>query len=473
MKNVYFVIFLFFAFSAHGVVASDRDLSINPELLQYPALDYKPPKTERAVLENGIVLHIFSDHEIPLIRMSAIFSAGSIYDPPGKEGLAELSGAVMRTGGTRSISGEALDDELDFRSAVISVSTSMEFCSAAVSMHRKDAERITALFADLIRHPGFSEKRLSVQKSLECEKLLRILDEPQKLANREFRRLLYYKNPRGNLATIASISKISRQDLIDFHEKNFHPGNLMLSITGDITKEEAISMAERYFGTWPISVKNPEPPVPEAQSSGSLNLLRKTFPQSTVLIGYIVPGRDSRDFYTLTLLDFILGSGGFRSKLMQEIRNERGLAYSAGGFYAAKRGYGVLEAYAMTKCSSTSEVLGLARKIIEDLRKYPLTDRELTWAKRALVNKFIFSLERSDQIAMQHLMVELEGAPSDFLASFQTKINQVTVRDIQDAAMKYLSPEKAVVLVVGDELQLESSLSRYGKVTTIDWKDLQ
>jgi predicted Zn-dependent peptidase len=89
------------------------------------------------------------------------------------------------------------------------------------------------------------------------------------------------------------------------------------------------------------------------------------------------------------------------------------------------------------------------------------------------VNKFIFSLERSDQIAMQHLMVELEGAPSDFLASFQTKINQVTVRDIQDAAMKYLSPEKAVVLVVGDELQLESSLSRYGKVTTIDWKDLQ
>jgi predicted Zn-dependent peptidase len=188
------------------------------------------------------------------------------------------------------------------------------------------------------------------------------------------------------------------------------------------------------------------------------------------LLGHIVPGKGSPDFYSLTLLDFILGSGGFRSMLPQEIRNKRGLAYSAGSFYAARAQYGVLDAYAMTGSASTAEVVTLFRMIIKSLREHPVSEGELAWAKKSIGNRFIFSLESPEQIAYQQMMLESEGLPHDFIDTFQEKIERVRIQDIQAAADKYLVPERARILIVGDEAGILPRLAGFGEITHIDWK---
>ncbi len=467
----FLIIFLvFLAWTGPGA-ASDNPLLIHPDQIQPLPVRFVPPRTERIVLKNGMILHFIENHELPLIKLTAVFRAGSNYDPAGKEGLSELTAAVMRAGGISGTTADSLEDEIDFRAAYISFAASMESSSAQASMYKKDAERVMRLFSGMVRHPSFEKGKMETARSLMAESLARIYDDPQKLAFREFRRIIYANDPRGRLQTLSSLERLTREDLISFHSRHYQPENTMISVTGDLTRSEAVSMIERWFGSWQPETgkKVSELPPPLEGRKGAVYFLNKEIPQSTVLLGHIVPGKGDRDFYALTLLDFILGSGGFRSMISQEIRNKRGLAYSAGSFYAARAQYGILNAYAMTGCASTSEVVSLLKSMIKSLRDHPVSESELAWAKKSIGNRFIFSLESPEQIAYLQMMLEFEGLPGDFLDTFQEKIDCVRIQDVQAAADKYLIPERTRILIVGDEAGISTPLASFGEVTRIDW----
>lgn len=439
-----------------------------PDELKYRPIHFAPPQAERVLLDNGIILYVFPDRELPLLNISAVIRTGSNYDPAGKEGLAEIAGAVLRTGGTESQSGNAVDDALDFFAGSLHVSMNRESGSINLSILKKDLDEGLNIFSQIITKPAFEESKLKLATDLKIEELRRIADDPKKLAFREFARVFFRNNPAGRFPSTLSVKNIKRGDLFDFHRRFFFPENIIISVTGDISKEEAVATIKRYLGSWNASRNSYAiPPIPVKQRGG-IYFLPKNTPQSIVICANFAPARKDPDTYPFEVLDFILGGGGFKSRIFQEIRNNRGLAYSTGSFYTKRSEYGMFGAYAMTESDSTAKVLSLLRSITEDARITSVPKKELEWATKSIANNFIFSFQSADQIAHQQLMMEYDKLPADYLATYRDRIAEVQPEEMKRVALKYLSPDETVIFILGNEKAYKQVLTSFGKVSRIE-----
>lgn len=454
--------------AATSATAQPQSLPLTrPDSLTYPALHFKPPQAERVTLRNGMIIYFLEDHELPLVNIHAVMKAGSYFDPEGKEGLAELTGTLMRTGGTELMSGTAVDEELEALAININLAAQMENCALSFSSLKNNLDRGIDILSQIMRQPVFAEGKLQLARNLKMEELRRIGDDPQQFAFREFNRVLYRGNPRGRLPSLSSVEKITRDDLQQFHQRYFNPDNIMVAITGDITKNEALILLEKYFGNWPKKGTPVEILPPANSLKEGLFYLAKDVPQSVVITGRFAPAKKSADFYPFTVLDFILGGGGFRSRIFQEVRTNQGLAYSAGSFYRPKGDYGVLGTYAMTKSSTTGKALSLLRSITERIKNDAIGDGELAWAKKSLINSFIFSFNSTEQIARQQMMLEFDQLPQDYLLKYQDKISRVIRDDVAKVAGRYLLPGETITLVMGQEKDFDQPLTAFGTVETL------
>jgi predicted Zn-dependent peptidase len=269
------------------------------------------------------------------------------------------------------------------------------------------------------------------------------------------------------VTTSASIRSIQRDDLLLCHKLFYHPENMMISISGDIDIPEAKLLIERYLGGWTSSERKPEPPPLPHQQDGGIYFLTKDVPQSIAIFGWLAPAKRDAQFYPFEVLDFIVGSGGFRSRIFQEIRTNLGLAYSTGSFYNAKGEYGLFGAYALTKSESTVKVISRIEEILREMGQKPVSSEELDGAKKAILNSFIFSFTSAEQIAFQQLMIAYEGLSEDYLLTYRSKIEKVTAADIRDTAIR-LGPERAILLIVGNEDVYREVASKFGKVSRIE-----
>ena len=204
---------------------------------------------------------------------------------------------------------------------------------------------------------------------------------------------------------------------------------------------------------------------------GGIYFLPKDTPQSVIITGKFAPSIISPDFYPFTVLDFILGSGGFRSRIFQEIRTNQGLAYSAGSFYRAKSRYGVFGAYGMTKSASTGKVFSYLRSLEEEVKRAPVNSRELDWAKKSINNSFIFSFGSAEQIARQQMMLEFDKAPRDYLITYQYRIKKVGIEDLKRMISDYLESTETVILITGNEKDFDQPLSAFGNVEKLKIDD--
>ncbi|MDZ4164134.1 MAG: pitrilysin family protein [Smithellaceae bacterium] len=450
-------------------VAAAGPLNQNPDRIKHPPLSFDPPKPERISWKNGMSIYLLTERELPLVNLSAVVRSGSIYDPQGKEGLAELTGAVMRSGGSRRMTSSEINKALDFTGASLEVAVGKDSTTLSLSVLKKDIDAALKIFSGIIKEPAFEEKQLDLAKRLRIAGLKRTLDDPDRLAFREFNRLIYRDNPRGRLAGINSIEGIVREDLVSLHREYFQPANTIIAISGDIGKDEAIKKLEDNLGDWSSSTSEPprKIPVPAPRQPGAIYFIEKDTPQSIIIIGWIAPKKTGVGYYPFILADFLLGSGGFRSRIFSEIRSAHGLAYSTGSVYRARSDYGIFFAYSMTKAESTTKALSLLKTIIDDFKKNPLTPKELTWAQTSINNGFIFSFLSADQIARNHLMLEYDGLPDDFYLAYQSRVQKVTPGEVQAIARDYLFWEEAVILVVGREKDFEGQLGDFGQVKRI------
>ncbi|MGA2330673.1 MAG: pitrilysin family protein [Syntrophales bacterium] len=464
-----FLLPVYILYSAIAYAAEGAQVPLQkPDSLKYHPIHFAPPRAERVLLDNGIILYIFEDNEVPLLDISAVIRTGSNYDPTGKEGLAEIAGTVMRTGGTNSLTGDAVDEALDFFAGSLHVSMNRDSGLLNLSILKKDLDEGLNIFSQIITKPAFEENKLKLAKNLLIEELRRIADDPKKLAFREFKRVLYQNNPAGRFPSTLSVENIERDDLVEFHRTFFYPENIIISVTGDISKREAIAKIKQYLGSWVASGKNNViPPIPVKQK-GRIYFLSKNTPQSIIICANFAPSKKEPDAYPFEVLDFILGSGGFKSRIFQEIRNSRGLAYSTGSFYTKRSDYGVFGAYAITESDSTAKVLSLLRSIVEDARMKSIDKKELEWAIKSINNNFIFSFQSADQIAHQQLMVEYDKLPPDYLATYRDKIAKVQPEELKRAAMKYLSPDETVTFILGNESAYNQVSTRFGNVSRIE-----
>jgi predicted Zn-dependent peptidase len=445
------------------------EIEKHPRDMVFESVKFSPPRGERVVLKNGMVLYILEDHELPLLSLSAIIRAGSIYDPPDKSGLAELAGKVMRSGGTTSLSAEQINDRLEYVGGSVEVGIGRESGSATLSVLKKDINTGIKIFADILTNPRFDPEKLDLAKKQKIETIRRENDDPENIAFREFKRILYKDNPRGRTPSISSIRKIGRQDLIAFHNRFFNPENIILAISGDFHKEEIVRKLEEILGEW-SKVKRPLPEVapPGYSSVRSVSHAYKEAPQSVIVIGHLTVRKTDPDYFPFKVLNFILGEGGFNSRLISEIRSNRGLAYTVGSFYRAEPDYGAFAAICLTRSETTCQAISLIYQIIKEIKKNGVTEEELKWAKESLINKFIFTFDSSAGIVNWQMNLEYDGLCSDFLEKYPDNISKVTREDIRRVAVSYLHPEESVLMVVGNDKSFDRPLTDFGKVNRIE-----
>jgi predicted Zn-dependent peptidase len=340
---------------------------------------------------------------------------------------------------------------------------SLDSASVNFSFLKDDLDTCLDLLAQMIKEPAFEEEKLQLALSLKREELRRITDNPQKLAFREFNRLLYPDDPRGRYPTFASLQNIQRNDLISFQRKYFAPSNMIFAVSGNISRQDAVDKMEQYFGNWGASIPALDVASPPKKAEYGLFIIRKQIPQSTAVSGEFTLSKNDPDFYAFTILDFIIGSGGFSSRIFSAVRNNEGLAYSAGSFYKARANYGVFGTYAITKTASTIQAIQLINDILRDVAGGSVSPSELDSAKKSILNSFIFSFVQPSQIASQQMSIAFEKLPADFLSGYRKRIEAVTQDDLKRVAAKSLNENRRMTLIVGDADQFGKMPEKWGQ----------
>ncbi|MDO8546649.1 MAG: pitrilysin family protein, partial [Nitrospirales bacterium] len=291
----------------------------DPRTMKFEPVTITVPEVERVVLENGLIVYLLPDRELPLVSVSAMIRTGSIYEPADKVGLAGLTGIVMRTGGTARLTGDQVDEELEFLAAHISMGIGGESGAASLDLLKKDLPQGLAIFADMLRTPAFESAKVEQAKRQALDAIRRRPDSPGGIAAREFRKLLFgADHPLGRESTTDTVSRITRDDLVAFHRQFFAPNSLILGVTGDFEKPAMLDALRKAFGDWkPQTVALPAlPPVTASPGAGrSVNILRRDLSQTHLRIGHLSVKENDPDYFALALLEDILGGNSFTSRL--------------------------------------------------------------------------------------------------------------------------------------------------------------
>ena len=441
----------------------------DPRQMRFEPVRFQPPDPERIVLENGLVVYLLEDHELPLVTISATIQTGGWLDPPEKIGLASLTGAALRTGGTQRTSAAELDEELERLAVQLSATIGAESGVVSVDVLKKDVDRGLRIFADVLRTPAFDPARVELAKLQAKEMIRRRQDQPQSIAGREFAKLLYGpRHPFVRESSMESVSRISRDDVVAFHAASFHPNGMIVGVTGDFEKEAMLTKLRNLFGDW---VKGLVPPIALAsvsvETDREVRFIEKGTTQTYLRAGHLSLKESDPDYPAFVLLNDILGGGSFRSRLFQEVRTRQGLAYSVGS--VLRPGSHEPGAWAMrteTKTASTQDMITRLVANMKRLREQPVTDDELKEAKEAFVNSFVFSFTSPVSIVNRRIQLEYDGLPKDFPQQLRDKVMKLTKEDLLRVARAQFHPDRLKILAVGPP-ETARVLSSFGEVKEI------
>ena len=443
--------------------------------LEFPPLpELKLPKYSRFQLDNGIIVYLMEDHELPLISGRALFRTGSRFEPAAQVGLANLTGTVMRTGGTKQHSPEEINQLLEQKAAAVETGIDDTAGGTRFSCLTEDLEEVFGVFVEVIREPVFAEQKLELAKQQWRGAIARRNDDPESIASREFQKLIYGKNsPYARTAEYETLKNISQEDVESFYEQYFHPENMILGLVGDFETKQMRSLITDKFGDWQPSreaVIPSLPPVSQAENSGIFFVEQPQLTQSYVQMGHLGGKLDNPDYTALSVMNGVLnGMGG---RLFNNIRSRQGLAYSVSAYWSPNYDYpGVFIASGETRSDATVPFIQSINEEIERIRTQPITKAELTHAKDSSLNSFIFNFQDPAQTLSRLMRYEYYNYPEDFIFRYRQELEDTTVEDVQRVAQKYLQPEQMVTLVVGNQEAIQPPLSSLGndlKITSID-----
>jgi zinc protease len=455
--------------------ASRADAQVTkPGELQFPKLpEFKVPKPTRFVLDNGMVVMVMEDHELPLVNVTARIRAGSLLDPAEKIGLGGLAADQLRAGGTTSMKPDALDEFLEGHAASIDTGLSADSGSASMSALKADVPDVMRVFADVLRHPAFDPDRMKIAVNELNAAISRKNDEPGSIMSRAFSQVIYGKDsPFAREQTYATVAALTRDDLIAWHKKYLHPNRIILGIVGDITVAEAKALVTKTFGDWPKGPAVTEKlPTPRPDSpAGVFEAPKDDSTQSFVAIGNqgsLV--RTNPDYYAVEVLNEVL-SGGFASRLFSSVRTAKGLAYSVSGsvnsHWVRVAPFRMSSSTKVETTAATVEAMITEAKDLEGAR--PPTDAEVQLAKSGILNSFVFNSDSRAEVLSQQMTFEYYGVPSDWLDRYRAAIEKVTTAEVAAAAKKYIHPDRFAIVVVGPEKGRDKPLSALGNVTRLD-----
>lgn len=411
---------------------------------------------ERFELPNGLVWLFSSQRSLPLVSVNLVVKGGVLRDPPQKAGLANLT-AVMLPQGSKSRSAVQIAQELDFLGAKLSSSGGDDSTSLSLTVLKKDLGPGLELFKDILYHPAFAPAELSRKLSQLKASFQNDEDDPGTVASRAFHRHLFGPHPYGHppKGTLEGLAAIKREDLVEFHRTYYRPNNAILTLVGDLSREEAEEWVTKTFGSWqPGPIPPLKLPAPPPLKGKTPLLIDKNITQANIVWGHLGISRNNPDFYALQLLNYLLGGGGFSSRLMTRVREKQGLAYAVGSSFDAGLEPGAFVISLETKNENAREAVNQIIQEVERLRRQAVSPAELEDAKSYFIGSFPAKMDSISKRAGLLAYVEFYGLGLDYPGRYPTLIRNLTPEDLRKAAEKYLHPDNYLLVVVGRKTEV-------------------
>jgi len=439
-----------------GAAAIAGEIPPRPEQLTFPSLTFNvpDPASTRVKLANGVIAYVAEDKMLPLANVVVLFRGGGYLEPAGKEGLAELTGTVWRTGGAGDLDAKALDQELDFLAAQLSTSVGDTSGRVSLNLLAKDLDRGLALLMDVLRNPRFEDARLAKAKEDMISEMKRRNDDTEAIEDREWDRLIYGEDYWLNrLPTKASVDGITRDDLVAFHNRLANPANFVIAVAGDFDRAAMIAKLNATLGAWKATGA-PVPPVPQPKGSAKPGVYLVNKPdvnQGRVSIGHIGVKRPVADESSLEVANDILGGGGFTAWMMSKVRSDEGLAYSAYSHFGIGEVFpGTFRAYFQSKSSTCARAAQLTVQLIGRITDTQVTDKELATSKTSFIERFPRIFESKLRTVTRYAQDDLVGLPHEHWKTYRQKMGAVTAASTEAAAKAHVRPDQLIVLVVGN-----------------------
>ncbi len=439
--------------------------------IQSPPLPpFTPQQPTRIQLPNGMVIFLQPDHELPLITAIAEIRGGSISAPADKAGLVSIYGDVWRTGGSKTKTGDQMDDFLEARAAKIETAGGADSTSIALDCLKGDFDAVFDLYLDLLHNPEFRPDKLALTKRQMYAAISRRNDSVDSIVSRESAILGYGKdNPYARVAEYSTVAAVTREDLINWHKQYVQPNNIIFGITGDFDPKQMEARLRKAFESWPKGPAAKEPDIKFTEPKPGYYLVKKSdINQSSIDMLSLGIKRDNPDYYAVSVMNEIFG-GGFSSRLFNNIRAAKGLAYDVGGGVGSGFGHpGLTDIGMQTKSSTTVEGIEALYTEIDKMRENASTPAELKRAKDQILNSFIFRFDTPEKVLREKMLYEFYHYPLNFLETYRDQVEKVTAEDVSRVARKYLHKENLAVLVVGNTEEFGKPLTSLGKVQDID-----
>ncbi|MEM6597594.1 MAG: pitrilysin family protein [Cyanobacteria bacterium P01_D01_bin.36] len=441
------------------------------ELVFPPLGEIQIPDYERYELENGLVVYLMEDHDLPLVSGSATFRTGSYMVSPSQAGLAGITGESMRLGGTLNHPPDELNEMLEQRAASVETSIGSTAGSASFSTLTEDLDEVFTLFSDVVKQPAFDPEKVELIKGRTAGGISRRNDDPDDIASREFSKLIYGdQSPYARTVEYNSLDNISRDDIVDFYKQTLAPENTILGIVGDFDPAAMKALIEVQLGDWECLHEGEmsAPPQGTQQQAGVFFVDQPQLTQSSILMGHI--GGELRNPYhaSMTVLNEVLN--GFGGRLFNEIRSRQGLAYSVYAFWSPRYDYnGIFIGGGQTRSEATVPFIQSMYSELEKVRQSPISESELAFAKDSVLNSFVFNFQTPNQTLSRLIRYEYYDYPSDFVFTFRNQVENATAEQVLEAAQTLLDPEKLITVVVGNQAEITPDMSLLGaEITPLD-----
>ena len=408
---------------------------------------------KRMTLSNGAILLVSEEHRLPMVTMMIAFDAGTRRDPKGKEGLAELTARCLSEG-TKELAAPDFNQKVDFMGSSVGVSAGRDYSSAGMTSLTKYQGETLKLLSGILTEPGLRDADIERKRAEQVAEIKSAEEQPGYTADVEFTKDLFGDSPYGHPGAgfSDSVAKISDDDVRTFYRDHYKLGGAIIAVAGDVKADEVKASLEKELAGLSGTVGPQTEPPPIAVPPGlHVKLIDRDVAQANIIMGSGGVARSNPDFYRLKVMNYILGGGGFSSRLVKIVRSQHGLAYSVSSGFEPGKYQGAFTVSLQTKNQSSNQAIDLILQQLREIQEKPVTDAELDGAKKFLIGSFPLGLERQSAIASFMVQVEFYGLGLDYAEQYPKLIGSVTKDEVLAVAKKYLHPDSMIVVAAANQ----------------------
>lgn len=434
-----------------------------------PPQPFALPQPAVRTLPNGLKVLVIERRSLPLVTLRLVVKSGAEADPTERAGLAQLVASLLDQGTARR-SAREIAEAIDFVGGTIQTGAEWDHSNASLTVLTDHARLAFDLLSDIVTRPTFPPEEVERRRRQTLSALEVLGQDPSYVADHAFHRLVFDGTPYGHPenGTTETVERISRSDLVDFHARHYSPANSILAVVGDLAPDDAVRLAEEFFGAWQAgqgSAPQVKAPLPAAARRVVI-IDKPDAVQTEIRIGSLGIPRSSPDYFALTVANQVLG-GPATNRLFKALRSQQGLTYSAASDLACHRSLGSWVAKTFTRTPATMPTVRLVLEQLDRLRDRSVRPSELATAQSYLVGNMALEFETSDSLSAHMLELMIHGLPLDFWQEYPKQIQGLEAEAVLAATRRFLDPDRTIVVMVGDARAFGSEAKKLGAIQVI------